>query len=166
MTPCARKTGQEIFVARKFHLKHGLARLRAFGKNVKNDLLAIHRIGSRQTLQIALLRGSEFRIENNQLCICLFCGIADLFRLAGAKIEFRIRNADCRHSLADNLESESADEFAEFIEMLARLKRRLPLLRNADQVCARLRLFLLRLIRPGKIVYFFLCQVPRHVFSM
>ena len=50
--------------------------------------------------------------------------------------------------------------------MLARLKRRLPLLRNADQVCARLRLFLLRLIRPGKIVYLFLCQVPRHVFSM
>ena len=166
VTPCARETGQKIFAACEFHLKHGFAGLCSIGENVKNDLLTIYNVGPRQPFQIALLRGAELRVENNQFGVRLFRGIADLFRLAGAEVKLHIRNADCRHSLADDLESECADEFAEFVKVFTRLKRRLPQLRDADQIGARLRLFLLRLIRPGKIVCFFLCQIPRHVFSI
>ena len=166
MTPRARETGQEIFVARQFHLQNRFPSLRTLGKNIKNNLLTVHDIRPRQTLQIALLGGTQLRIKYNQFRAGLFRRIADFFRLAGTQIKLYIRNTDHRHHFPDDGKSQSRNQLAELVKMFTGILREFSLLRHADQKRSGLRFLFRSGFRLGKFIHFFRCKVLRHVFSM
>ena len=64
MRPCAGQPRQIVTVARKLHLKHRLPGPRAFRKDIQDDLLAVEHFHGTLFFNIALLRRTEFAVEN------------------------------------------------------------------------------------------------------
>ena len=166
MAPRPREAGKKILIPRQFHLKNRFPRLRAFRENIQNHLLTIHHIDPGQTFQIPLLRRSQLRIEYEQFRVRLLRRAAHLFRLSGSQIVLRMRSADRDHRFSGNRIFECSDQFPQLFQMIPGFGGRFPRFRHADQIGAGFPLRFRRLLFPGEFIDGFLCQVPRHVFSV
>ena len=85
MAPCAGEAGERILHAGECDLKHRLAGLSAVGKDLEDDLLPVDHGELGQFLPVALLRGGQGFVEDDDVAALGFGEIDQFFGFAAAQ---------------------------------------------------------------------------------
>src|SRR5262249_53609334 len=84
MRPLPSESRQKIFELRQLDLQLALIAARSLGKNIQDELTAVHHPNLKRILQIALLSRRQFFIDNNQIGVKLFYPPLNLVHLPPA----------------------------------------------------------------------------------
>ena len=116
MRPEALEARQHLLQRGELDLEHGLTCLRAGDEDIEDDLLAVDGAQLGVLLPVALLRGRELVVEDDQAAFLVAGQLGDLLELAGADERARVLLAELGDDLAADLDADVADELMELIE--------------------------------------------------
>ncbi len=118
MAPCAGEAGERILHAGERDLKHRLAGLSAVGKDLEDDLLPVDHGELGQFLPVALLRGGQGFVEDDDVAALGFGEIDQFFGFAAAQERRGRGDAELDQFGPNDSELEILDEFGELLQQL------------------------------------------------
>ena len=111
---------QHVLELRELHLHFRLARPRARGEDVEDDLGSIHHAGSELELDVLSLRRRELVVEDDQRGREVGDAVSKLFQLSLAEVRRRARPIEQLSDLADDLRPCRIREARQLFEMFSR----------------------------------------------
>ena len=121
MAPHAGQSGQGILHAGEFDLQAGFTGGCTLGKNVEYDLLAVDDADVAESFPLALLRGRQAIVDDDDVAFVGTGQLDDLSGLAGAAEELLLHLAAAREDLLLDADAQGGDQFAELLEQRLRL---------------------------------------------
>jgi len=103
--PAAHQARRQVLQLRQFHLQLAFAGLRALGEDAQDQLGAVEHLAAEFPLEIALLAGRQFMIEDHRRRVQRIGLAADLRDLAAAGEQLRVRTGPLA---ADQLDAQRA----------------------------------------------------------
>ena len=119
--PGAGEAGQGILHAGERDLQHGLAGVRAVGEYLEDDLLAVDDGQAGEFLPVALLRGREVLVEDDDVGAVGLGEVGEFLGLAAAEEQGGGGRAEVDEGGADDVDAEILDQLLELAKELVRL---------------------------------------------
>ncbi len=120
--PSSGEPGQHVLQLRQLYLQLALAAARVAGKDVENQLGAIHHPHRQCVFKIPELGGGEVVIEEDQRGLGRFRDCGNLFHLAFADQRGRIRSGPSLQHFGDNLRPRAGDQLTKLCESRAAIR--------------------------------------------
>ena len=117
--PC--ESRQRVLHPCEFDLQACFLRLRAFGENIENHLLAIDHAEVGEFFPLALLRGRETIVDDDHIAVMRASEAHDFIGLAGAAEQFLVHVAAAGEHRIDHLDAQRLDQLAELLKQRLRL---------------------------------------------
>jgi hypothetical protein len=118
------QSGQHVFELRQLDLQLSFARFRVPSKNIEDELRAINHALMQDAFDVALLRGRQVVVEENQIGFRRSGCFGNLLELAAPDQRGRIRTVAPLQQFADDDRACASGQRVQFIERLFRAELR------------------------------------------
>ena len=121
VSPHARQAGQQVLVLGEFDLGAGVRGLGPCGKDVEDEVGAVHHLALKQSLDVFELRRTQFVVKNDEVNLFGVEVGLDFVHFSGTEKQFRIRLIKFLRENGDGFGSGGLSQKAELVEVFVGL---------------------------------------------